>query len=145
MFKKLTLILAVFYCTQSFAGELTHNFVNPDFGGNPLNGAPLLNNANAQNSFTASSGSSGYVPPTPLTAAQTFKNNLNSQILNKLSQVILNTAFPGTGANQSIPAGTTIMGDYTVTNDVANNSITVSNTLTGEVLVNLDLNSLSAP
>ena len=144
MYKNLIFSLCILCGSQSFAGELTHGFVNPDFGGSPLNGTPLLANANAQNSFTVS-GSTGYVPPTPLTAAQTFKNNLNSQILNKLSQVILNTAFPGTGANQSIPAGTTIMGDYTVTNDVANNSITVSNTLTGEVLVNLDLNSLSAP
>ncbi|MCS2163093.1 curli assembly protein CsgF [Scandinavium sp. H11S7] len=36
------------YCS---AGQLTYQFINPDFGGNPLNGSVLLNEAQAQNSY----------------------------------------------------------------------------------------------
>ncbi len=146
MHKKLTLAVLVVACPLSFAGELVHTFVNPDFGGSPFNGAPLLANATAQNSFEPKKSTSvtGYVPPVPKTAAQTFQTNLNNQILNKLSQLILNKAFPGTGtgSTQTLPVGTSKMGDYTVMNDVTNNSVTVTNTLTGELLVTLDLNTL---
>ena len=37
-----------------FAGELVYLPANPSFGGNPFNAAPLLTNAQAQNSHTAS-------------------------------------------------------------------------------------------
>ena len=145
MHKILTLAILVVGCPLSFAGELVHAFVNPDFGGSAFNGPPLLANATAQNSFQPkTTATTGYVAPVPKTAAETFQTNLNNQILNKLSQVILNKAFPytGVGATQTLPAGTSTMGDYTVLNDVANNSVTVTNTLTGELLVTLDLNTL---
>lgn len=35
------------------ASQLTYTPVNPDFGGSPFNGPPLLNEANAQNQYTA--------------------------------------------------------------------------------------------
>lgn len=35
------------------AGQLTYQFINPNFGGNPLNGSVLLNEAQAQNSYKA--------------------------------------------------------------------------------------------
>jgi curli production assembly/transport component CsgF len=143
MYKKLTLAALIIGCPLSYAGELVHEFVNPDFGGSAFNGAPLLANASAQNSFQPkSTGTTGYVAPVPKTAAETFQANLNSQILNKLSQVILNKAFPGTGTNQTLPVGTSTMGNYTINNDTANNSITVTDSTTGTVLVTLDLNTL---
>ena len=126
MFKKLTLILAVFYCTQSFAGELTHNFVNPDFGGNPLNGTPLLANANAQNSFTVS-GSTGYVPPAAKTPQQILQANIINQMLSTLSQNIVTNAA----------------SDYTVVTDATNNTVSIINKTTDVVLVTLDLNSMT--
>ena len=36
-------------CGQAQATELVYTPVNPSFGGNPLNGTWLLNNAQAQN------------------------------------------------------------------------------------------------
>ena len=146
MYKIVTLAVLLTGCHLSYAGELVHEFVNPDFGGSAFNGPPLLANATAQNSFEPkkSTATPGYVPPVPKTAAETFQANLNNQILNKLSQVILNKAFPytGVGATQTLPAGTSTMGDYTVLNDAANNTVSVTNTLTGELLVTLDLNTL---
>lgn len=139
MYKKLTLALLLLYFPKVFCGEMVHNFVNPDFGGSPFNGAHLLANATAQNNFQAQS-SAGTTQKTP---AQLFQATLNNQILSKLSQLILNQAFPGTGSNQSLPSGTSIMGDYTITNDVISKSITVSDTLTGTILVTLDLNNLT--
>ena len=146
MYKIVTLAVLIVGCPLSFAGELVHEFVNPDFGGSAFNGPPLLANATAQNSFEPkkSTATTGYVPPVPKTVAETFQTNLNNQILNRLSQVILNKAFPytGVGATQTLTAGTSEIGDYTVVNDIANNSVTVTNTLTGELLVTLDLNTL---
>lgn len=48
-------------CVQASATELVHTPVNPAFGGNPLNGTWLLNNAQAQNDHDdPSSGRSSY-------------------------------------------------------------------------------------
>ena len=45
-------------------------------------------------------------------------------------------------ADQTLPVGTSTMGNYTINNDTANNSITVTDSTTGTVLVTLDLNTL---
>ena len=146
MYKKLIGLGLILVCSSCWSAEMVHTFVNPDFGGSSFNGAPLLATATAQHSFQPKTTTTtpGYVTPVPKTAAETFQANLNNQILNKLSQVILNKAFPytGVGAMQTLPTGTSTMGDYTVVNDVANNTVSVTNTLTGELLVTLDLSTL---
>lgn len=38
-----------FYALPAFSGELSYQPVNPNFGGNPFNAAPLLNSAQVQN------------------------------------------------------------------------------------------------
>ena len=43
--------------TTGQATELVYTPVNPAFGGNPLNGSWMLNNAQAQNDHTSSSAS----------------------------------------------------------------------------------------
>ena len=51
---KLTAVLILglwVYTLPAFSGELTYQPVNPNFGGNPFNAAPLLNSAQAQNGF----------------------------------------------------------------------------------------------
>lgn len=143
MYQKSMLSVLVLCCPLSQAGELVHGFVNPNFGGSPFNGAPLLANATAQNSFQPKSTASAAL--IPKTAAQNFQTNLNNQIQSKLSQLILNKAFPttGNGTTQALPDGTSTLGDYTVNNDAATNSIIVTNTLTGELLVTLDLGTLT--
>lgn len=50
--KVLSLILSIgFFSTTAHAGNLTFQFINPNFGGNPNNGSFLLSEANAQNSY----------------------------------------------------------------------------------------------
>jgi curli production assembly/transport component CsgF len=45
-----TVALLAFIAPASWAGNMVFQFVNPNFGGNPNNGAFLLNEAQAQNS-----------------------------------------------------------------------------------------------
>lgn len=83
--KMLSLILVMsLLSTTAYAGNLTFQFVNPNFGGNPNNGAFLLSEANAQNSYkdpnaydwgSASSASS------PL---DNFTSAIQSQLLGSL-------------------------------------------------------------
>lgn len=69
--------------TSVHAGNLTFQFINPNFGGNPNNGAFLLSEANAQNSYKdpnaydwgAVSGSS---------ALDNFSSAVQSQLLGSL-------------------------------------------------------------
>ena len=69
---------------QAQAGELTYTPKNPNFGGNPFNAAPLLNNANAQNEFTAPPRPR----PEPLTAAEQFARRLDASVLNRLTRIL---------------------------------------------------------
>jgi len=77
----LTILVAGFAANGSvFAENLNYNFQNPSFiGGNVNNGATLLNQANAQNNFSA---------PTP-SAAEKFQQNLQSAIFAKIQASIL--------------------------------------------------------
>lgn len=43
--------VALLWTVGASGTELTHRFVNPNFGGNPLNGPFLLNSATLQNEF----------------------------------------------------------------------------------------------
>lgn len=66
----------------SWAGNMVHQFVNPNFGGNPNNGAFLLNSANAQNSYKDPNGYNfdAYNP----SALDSFTAALQSQLLGTL-------------------------------------------------------------
>lgn len=48
---RIIIILLVVMPAPAIASELRFNFVNPSFGGNPMNGQWLLNTAAAQNDF----------------------------------------------------------------------------------------------
>ncbi len=63
-----------------YATELVYTFENPSFGGNPLYGAALLNNAQAQNDKKDS-----LTNQTPL---EKFNETLQRSILNRLSSTI---------------------------------------------------------
>jgi curli production assembly/transport component CsgF len=64
------------------ASELTYKPVNPNFGGNPLNGNYLLGNAQAQNNKKdPDSRRSGYTPPSDL---ERFASSLESRLLSQL-------------------------------------------------------------
>lgn len=78
--------------SASWAGNMTFQFRNPNFGGNPNNGAFLLNSAQAQNSYKDPSYSDyGIEQPSAL---DNFTQAIQSQILGGLLTNI-NTGKPG--------------------------------------------------
>ncbi|WP_044177668.1 curli production assembly/transport protein CsgF [Phytobacter massiliensis] len=77
----------------SWAGNMTFQFRNPNFGGNPNNGSFLLNSAQAQNSYKDPSYNDDYSIETP-TALDNFTQAIQSQILGGLLTNI-NSGKPG--------------------------------------------------
>lgn len=159
MLKKIPYLVLLLICQSTMAGEFTYTPINPSFGGSPLNGSFLLSTATAQNDYQAKTAANGTAAngsaaaaaaaatPVPLTAAQkqdqAFKDGLNRQVLSRLQQIIVNKAFGTTGTDASLADGVTTVGDYSVINDTSNNSISVTNTLTGDVLVTIDLSQVA--
>ena len=92
---------------QSWAGNMTFQFRNPNFGGNPNNGAFLLNSAQAQNSYKDPSYKDDFGIETP-SALDNFTQAIQSQLLGGLLTNI-NTGKPGR----------MVTGDFIV--DIANN------------------------
>lgn len=76
----------------SWAGQMTFQFRNPNFGGNPNNGAFLLNSAQAQNSYKDPSYTDYGVETT--SALDNFTQAIQSQILGGLLTNI-NSGKPG--------------------------------------------------
>ena len=77
-------LLAVICAGPALSTELVHTPVNPAFGGNPLNGAWLLNNAQAQNDYDdpdLKSRASAFAGTSPL---ERFSNQLESRLLSQL-------------------------------------------------------------
>ncbi|MFJ3486815.1 curli assembly protein CsgF [Pseudomonas sp. NPDC090202] len=89
------------------ASELVYVPVNPSFGGNPLNGPVLLNQANAQNGFTDHSSSSSSAQNT-LTQ---FNSMLQSAILSRVSSAITSSIV---GADGKLTPGTVETTDFTI-------------------------------
>lgn len=75
----LGLIGLLMVSTVLSATELVYRFENPHFGGNPLNGTFLLQEASAQNGFKSSTS-------TAKTPIDSFKTSLQSAILNSVSR-----------------------------------------------------------
>lgn len=77
----------------SWAGNMTFQFRNPNFGGNPNNGAFLLNSAQAQNSYKDPSYNDDYGIEST-SALDNFTQSIQSQILGGLLTNI-NSGKPG--------------------------------------------------
>lgn len=124
------------YCRQGFcslslfflltgaaaAGTLTYTPINPSFGGNPQNGAVLLNEAQAQNCFTAPSSNSASTGSTTLTQGQIFAQELTSQLYSSLANQITQAIF---GEN-SAPSGTFSFDGTTITYQKVDGNIEIS-------------------
>jgi curli production assembly/transport component CsgF len=110
--------------SPAYATELTHQMVNPAFGGNPLNGSWLLSNAQAQDNNKD--------PSTTNTTSSlaNMTSTLNSTILSILSQRIASKLLGDSG----LPTGTTTVGDYTINvqDNITKLSVTVTQTSTGQ-------------
>jgi len=101
------------------AGDLTFQFHNPDFGGNPGNGPFLLAIANAQKTATASdaktstpasSSLTGTESPTGTSQADLFVQQLQGRLLSALSAQVTDAIF-GTNPQDS---GTIKFGSTTI-------------------------------
>jgi curli production assembly/transport component CsgF len=102
-------------CASCAAGatDLVYTPVNPNFGGNPLNGTMLKNIADAINEFEK--------PPT--TAVEKFNQNLQTAILSKLSTQILSSMFSG---NANLQPGTyETVGFLLTITDIGNGQLTI--------------------
>mgnify|MGYP006195093873 CR=1 FL=1 len=109
--------------SQAGATELVYTPINPSFGGNPLNGTWLLNNAQAQNdyedpSIKSRTGVAG------TTALERFTNQLESRLLSQLMDNISN------GNTGSMSTDSFIIN---VIDDSGSLSIQVTDRATGEV------------
>lgn len=90
------------------ASELTYTPNNPSFGGNPLNGPVLLNQAQAQNNYTESSSSSGASSQTALTQ---FNSMLQSAILSRVSSAVTSSIV---GADGTLTPGIVETTDFRI-------------------------------
>ena len=77
----------------SWGGNMSFQFINPNFGGNPNNGSFLLNEAQAQNSYKDPSTNNNYGVTAP-SALDNFTQAIQAQVLNGLLTNI-NTGKPG--------------------------------------------------
>lgn len=79
------------------ATEIVYTPVNPSFGGNPLNGAMLLNSANAQNEFTDPQFASALSRLTGQSQLDLFNQRLQSLILDRIASSISGSLFDSSG------------------------------------------------
>ena len=86
------------------AGPLVYTPVNPAFGGSPLNGSVLLNEAQAINQTKA--------PTDPDAALKAFNTRLQSALLSRLTTAMLRNV---TNANGDLQPGTVDTTNFTVT------------------------------
>lgn len=102
----LALMAGICSCVQ--ASELAYVPNNPSFGGNPLNGPVLLNQAQAQNHYVEKSSSSGASGQTALTQ---FNSMLQSAILSRVSSAVTSSIV---GANGQLVPGTVETTDFRI-------------------------------
>lgn len=113
----------------AYATELVYQPVNPVFGGNPLNGAVLLNNAQAQNNHKdPDSGLSNQK-----SALQQFNETLQRSILSRVAAAATQDVVNASG--QLIP-GTIETADFIISIVAVPNTqllqITTTDKLTGQ-------------
>lgn len=111
--------------TSASASDLTFQFTNPSFGGNPFNSAHLLAIANAQNNETDPNEVDRSDP------AQQFLRTLNSRLLSAVATQITDLIF-GDDAQDS---GTIRFGDQEVSfvRGVDSVTLTITNFADGSV------------
>ena len=81
---------------SALAGPLVYQPVNPSFGGNPLNGPNLLNQANAQNKLTDPAASSLF-GRSAQGQLDLFNQRLQSLILDRIASSLSDSLFDSSG------------------------------------------------
>lgn len=116
------LLAAVFSAPASvLASPLVYIPVNPSFGGNPLNGSVLLNEAQAQNDFSAPRRTRS-----PADRLQTFEDALQNAVLNRVQSAAIREIVNVDGG--LIP-GTVTTQDFIITvSDNEDGTVTITTT-----------------
>lgn len=96
-------------CGSVCASELVYVPNNPSFGGNPLNGPVLLNQAQAQNRFTEKSPSLG--ASTEQSALTQFNTMLQSAILSRVASSLTSSIV---GSDGRLVPGIVETTDFTI-------------------------------
>lgn len=106
-----TVAVLALFCSLSgtiaHASELVYVPVNPNFGGNPLNGTILMNEASAQNHWT-DDGTSGQTKQSPL---QQFQTSLENAILSRVSAAVSSSIV---GPNGQLIPGVLDTKDFSI-------------------------------
>lgn len=108
----IVLIFFAFMATVANSSELIFQFTNPSFGGNPLNGSFLLQQAQLQNKFKEKTEEKSLL--------EQFEPMYQAQYLSK----ILDDAYENNGANL-VDGATYTVGGLQITVTKANNVITL--------------------
>ncbi|WP_248920147.1 curli assembly protein CsgF [Pseudomonas entomophila] len=126
-------LLAASLAGQALATELVYTPVNPAFGGNPLNGTWLLNNAQAQNDHDDPDLKDRASAFAGTSALERFSNQLESRLLGQLLDNI------GNGQGGSMATDAFLID---VLDDSGALSIRVTDRATGEVSI-IDVSGLN--
>lgn len=113
--------LAVMFSPPVNASELVHRFVDPSFGGNPLNGNFLMNQAGDQNATQDK-----IAPVIPKNALQDFTDRLKSSIFSALTRSVSGQLIDA-NTGKIIPNNTINVGDFSiVVGNEVNGSVSIS-------------------
>ena len=93
--------------SPALASPLVYQPVNPNFGGSPLNGPQLLNEAQAQKNFTDASSALADTLNKALTPSEQFAATIQSRLLSALADKITNAVF---GSNPQDSGTFTVQG-----------------------------------
>lgn len=118
----MTLIILIGCGGAAQAGTLVYSPTNPTFGGSPLNGSYLFNNAQVQNQYTQSAAGSAGVGSAALTPGQIFAQQLTSQLYSSLANKITQAIF---GENAQ-PSGTFTFEGTTISYAQTGGNINIS-------------------
>jgi curli production assembly/transport component CsgF len=110
--------IAVFSIGKAGAQDLVFEFKNPAFGGNTFNYQWMLSSADAQNTFEEQPDL-GTLESDPL---DDFAADLNRQILNNLSRILITDQF----GEEGLQEGTYILGSYEITVGQTNEGLSVT-------------------
>ena len=119
--RHIPVLIVGLYAAGASASPLVYTPVNPSFGGSPLNGSVLLNEATSQNDYSAP-----HVERSPSDRLDAFNQALQNAVLNRVSSaVIRNIVDPAGGL---IP-GTVETQDFLITvTDLGNGLVRVTTT-----------------
>lgn len=136
------LLPALLAAAPAAASELLYYPTHPAFGGNPMNGGVLLNEANAQNTYKDPDAPR---PPAPKSALEKFNDQLQNAVTNRIANALTAGIV---GADGSLQPGTVETTDFTI--NIADNGdgtlvITTTDKHTGAVSTFEVLNPSTTP